>query len=120
MTAKVQKLEEKMKKGIEQNGVILTEPEADNVNDLIKDASDTVLNFLKDSVQYILWEEQKKYNAPKDKHQMRWHPLMIRFAQSLKYASTAAFQMVTKLGFLALPSERTLRDYTHWCAGSFH
>ena len=60
-------------------------------------------------------EEQKKYNALKDKCQMRWHPLVIRFALSLKYASTAAFQQVTKLGFLALPSERTLRDYTHWC-----
>lgn len=115
VTAKVQKLEEKMKKDIEENGVALTEPEADVVNDLIKDASDTVHSFPKDSVQFILWEEQKKYNALKDKRQMRWHPLVIRFALSLKYASTAAFQQVTKLGFLALPSERTLRDYTHWC-----
>ena len=31
-----------------------------------------------------------------------------------KNASTAAFQQVTKLGFPALPSEGTLRDYTHW------
>ena len=44
---------------------------------------------------------------------------MIRFALSLKYASTAAFQQAAKLGFLALPSEWTLRDYTHythWCS----
>lgn len=75
---------------------------------MIKNA-DSVHSFPKDSVQYILWEEQKKYNALKD-------PLVIRFALSLKYASTAAFQQVTKLGFLALPSERTLRDYTHWCS----
>ena len=116
VTAKVQKLEEKMKKDIDENGVMLSEPEVEVVRDLIEDASDTVYRFPKDSVQYILWEEQKKCNALKDKRQMRWHPLVIRFALSLKYASTAAFQQVTKLGFLALPSERTLRDYTHWCS----
>ena len=63
----------------------------------------------------ILWNEQLKYNSLKDKRQMRWDPLLIRFALSIKYASSAAYQQVTKLGFLALPSERTLRDYTHWC-----
>ena len=42
--------------------------------------------------------------------------LVIRFALSLEYASSAAFQQVKKLGFLALPSEKTLRDYTHWCS----
>ena len=115
VTNKAKKLEEKMKQDIEENGVALTEPEINVVNDLLKDASDTVYSFPKDSIQYILWEEQKKFNALKDKRQMRWHPLVIRFALSLKYASTAAFQQVTKLGFIALPSERTLRDYTHWC-----
>ena len=63
----------------------------------------------------ILWNEQLKYNSLKDKRQMRWDPLLIRFALSIKYASSAAYQQATKLGFLALPSERTLRDYTHWC-----
>ena len=67
VTAKVQKLEEKMKKDIDENGVMLSEPEVEVVRDLIEDASDTVYRFPKDSVQYILWEEQKKYNALKDK-----------------------------------------------------
>ena len=52
VTAKVQKLEEKMKI---VNEVVLSEPEVDVVNDLIKDASDTVHSFPKDSAQYILW-----------------------------------------------------------------
>ena len=69
VTAKAQKLE-KMKKDIDENGVmlsVLSEPEVEVVRDLIEDASDTVYRFPKDSVQYILWEEQKKYNALKDK-----------------------------------------------------
>ena len=48
-----------MKKDIEENGVALTKPEVDVVNDLIKDASDTFLSFPKDSVQYILWKSRR-------------------------------------------------------------
>ena len=48
------------------------------------------------------------------KEQMRWHPFMIRFALNLKYASTAAYRAVQQSGIISLPSERTLRDYTHW------
>lgn len=48
------------------------------------------------------------------KEQMRWHPYMIRFALNLKYTSTAAYRAVQQSGVIALPSERTLRDCTHW------
>ena len=47
---------------------------------------------------------------------MKWHPYMIRFALNLKYASTTAYRAVQQSGVIALPSERTLRDYTHWVA----
>ena len=47
---------------------------------------------------------------------MRWHPLVIRFALSLYYSSRVAYRTATSSGFLSLPSERTLRDYTHWCS----
>lgn len=44
---------------------------------------------------------------------MRWHPLITRFAlnQINKYLSSTAYSAVWN--FIALPSERTLRDYTH-------
>ena len=47
---------------------------------------------------------------------MRWHPLVVRFALSLYYSSRVAYRTATSSGFLVLPSERTLRDYTHWCS----
>ena len=50
MTAKYQKLEEKMKKDIDENGIPLTEPEADVVEELIKDATGTVEAIPRDSV----------------------------------------------------------------------
>ena len=45
---------------------------------------------------------------------MKWHPLSIRFALSLKYASSSAYHMARNSGLIALPLDRTLRDYTHW------
>ena len=47
---------------------------------------------------------------------MRWHPLVIRLDLSLFYSSRVAYRTATSFGFLALPSERTLRGYTHWCS----
>ena len=41
-----------------QERVTLTGPEPEEINDLIKDTSDTVQDFPKNSVQYLLWEEQ--------------------------------------------------------------
>ena len=74
--------------------------------------------FDKDSPQHLLWQEQLKYKGLKKKQQIRWHPLVIRFALSLLYSSRAAYHTVTSTGFLSLPSERTLRDYSHWCSVS--
>ena len=72
-------------------------------------------DFDKDSPQYLLWQEQIKYKNVRRKQQMRWYPLIIRFALNLLYSSRAAYHAVTTSGFLSLPSERTLRDYSHWC-----
>ena len=109
---KNKKLQQKLQKLIEKDGVILNSTESEEISSLVKETSTEVQKFPDNS---ILWEEQLKHNALKDKRQMKWHPLVIRFALSLKYASSAAYKQVTKLDSLALPSERTLRDYTHWC-----
>lgn len=112
---KNKKLQQKLQILIDKDGITLNDTESEKVFSLVEEASTEVQKFPENSFQSILWEEQLKYNALKEKRQMRWHPLVIRFALSLKYASSAAYKQVTKLGFLALPSERTLRDYTHWC-----
>jgi len=71
-------------------------------------------SFPQDSPQRVLWEQQQQYNSLPDKRQMRWHPLIIRFALNLKYMSTSAYRAVRESQFVSLPSERTLSDYTHW------
>ena len=99
---------------INNNGVSLHPHDSEDIASLTTDISDHITkSFPVDSIQRIFWEQQMKYNAV-NKKQMRWHPYMIRFALNLKYASTAAYRAVQQSGVISLPSERTLRDYTHW------
>jgi len=53
-----------------------------------------------------------------DARQMRWHPTMIRMCLNIKLLSTSAYHALRTSGFLKLPSERTLRDYTHYIENS--
>lgn len=63
------------------------------------------------SFQRIFWLSQiKNCNSSKGK---RWHPLMIKWCLLLKQQSSRAYEMLRKSGCIELPSQRTLRDYTH-------
>ena len=44
---------------------------------------------------------------------MKWHPLMIKWCIYLRYKSSGAYEMLRESGCIKLPSQRTLRDYTH-------
>ena len=61
----------------------------------------------------LLWEQQLRVMKAKSTKGMRWHPLTIKLCLSLKLKSPAAYRTLRDSGFLLLPSERTLRDYTH-------
>ena len=59
----------------------------------------------------LFWDEQRKAALSKTK---RWHPLMIKWCLNLKLLSSSAYHTLRTSGFIQLPSERTLRDYTHY------
>ena len=57
--------------------------------------------------------EQLKAAQAKNKCQIRWHPLIIRWCLALKLTSSAGYHALSETGFLTLPSAHTLRDYMH-------
>ena len=65
----------------------------------------------KNSFQQLFWEQQIKACKSNDHRQMRWHPAMIRWSLYMKSKSTTGYNALRKV--IALPSGRTLRDYTH-------
>lgn len=112
---KVKRLEDKVTKLIEKEGVLLQADDAADMSTIVNKMQKKVEDsFPSGSPQRIFWEQQQLYNQSNDKRQMRWHPLVIRFALNLKYLSSSAYRAVHQSGIISLPSERTLADYTHW------
>ena len=52
----------------------------------------------------LFWEEQKKAAQCKDKHQVRWHPLIIKWCLYLRHQSSGAYETLRNSGVLRLPS----------------
>ena len=45
---------------------------------------------------------------------MHWHPLIIKWCLYLRHQSGKAYELLWNSGCIKLPSQRTLRDYTHY------
>ena len=66
-----------------------------------------------ESFHSIFWKQQLQMLTLKNKKQIRWDPLIIRWALYLHHRSSGAYEMLKKSGIIQLPSSRTLRDYRH-------
>ena len=71
-------------------------------------------SFPEGSFKRLFWDQQLQAARLSDARQMRWHPVMIRWCLNLKMLSSAAYHAMRTSDFISLPSERTLRDYTHY------
>ena len=78
---------------------------ADESSDIIKQ------QFTENIIQNFFWEEQVKLLKEKDKKQIIWDLMFIKWCLSLKLVSSSALR---SSNVTILPSERTLRDYTHF------
>ena len=108
------RLQNVLMKKIDEDGVALNENDCNDVTTIVANVSPLVESYPESSIQRIFWEQQSNYNHLKDKRQMRWHPLLNHFALNIKYSSASAYRAIKDSEIISLPSERTLRDYTHW------
>ena len=110
----VERLKAYVKEVNEKHGISIdTEIEQDLENIMKEHSSIVEKQYSKDSFHYLFWNEQLKHLKLKNKRQIRWHPMMIRWCLSLKLLSSASYNALRSSNLLILPSERTLRDYTH-------
>ena len=114
-TRKVNLLLEKVKGMSANDGVQLDEQLDQDIVAIMDECREHVeSNYSPDSFERLFWEEQKKARQLKSSKQMRWHPMLIKWCLKMKLMSSAAYSAFRSSGLLMLPSERTLRDYTHW------
>ena len=80
---------------------------------ILKEESHAILEkHPNESFKSIFWQQQLEA-ASRDKKHVKWHPSMIRWCLYLRHKSSKAYDVVRESGAIALPSQRTLRDYTH-------
>ena len=109
------KLQDKIKRLTEQSGIGLEESfSADLCSIMEENNSDVTRNFAEGSFSRLFWCQQLQAAKVTNSKQMRWHPCMIRWCLNLKSLSSSAYHSLRTSGFMKLPSERTLRDYTHF------
>ena len=106
------RLESKIASYIETNGEeVGCDMHSDLKTVMEEMAADVEANYSKDSFERLFWAQQLKAAAQKNCKQMRWHPTVIRWSLYLKSKSTTGYNALRKV--IKLPSDRTLRDYTH-------
>lgn len=70
-----------------------------------------------DTFARLFWDQQLQASRAKTTSGMRWHPLMIKWCIYLRHLSSSSYEALRQSGCVTLPSQRTLRDYTHFsCA----
>ena len=93
-----------------------------NVNDtvhhdlllIMHEYNETVVNsYPTDTFQHIFWQNQFHAAQQKNNRNCRWHPAMIKWCIFLRHKSSKAYELLRKTNVIQLPSQRTLRDYTH-------
>ena len=99
---------------IEQQGVNLGSSLDDDLHSIMLQEGPLVLSKLpEDSFQRLFWQQQLSAAAKKSPKGMKWHPMMIRWCLYLRHHSGQAYEALRDSGVISLPSQRTLRDYTH-------
>ena len=111
----VKRLREKITTLTEENGVLLESSLHSDFTHIMEEMTDQVHAECPDKTfRRVFWDQQLQALKVKDKRQIRWHPAMIKWCLHLKFISSGAYHALRSAGVITLPSERTLRDYTHW------
>ena len=111
---KLSRLQEKLCDVIDQLANPVDEDKDGDVRAMMAEEEKSMFdNYPKGSFQRLFWEKQKKAAAKKDLRGIRWHLLMIRFCLYLRHQSGKAYETLRDSGCIRLPSQQTLRDYSH-------
>lgn len=110
----VDQLKLRIKKLTEVDGVSLDQDMDADMRAIMNEHNDNVCaSHSPETFEYIFWKQQRESMLLKDARQMRWHPMLIKWCMNLRMLSSSCYNALRSTGVLKLPSERTLRDYTH-------
>lgn len=80
--------------------------------------AEVATTYPEDTFQHIFWKQKEEAARIKQASSMRWHPLIIKWCLYLRHVSGRAYETLWSSGVIRLPSQRTLRDYTHFVSAA--
>ena len=105
----------RLREATEKSGICVEKQlEGDLQTVMLEKTEEISQKYPENSFHRLFWDQQLEALKVRDKRQVRWHPMMIRWCLSLKLLSSASYSALRSSNLLVLPSERTLRDYTHF------
>ena len=113
---KITRLKIKLMNEIETRGIVLDEEISADLKQVMEEKeNDIAEQFPEDSFQYIFWTQQKQaFGKTGDQVKgIRWHPLVIKWCLYLRHQSSKAYDALRESRIISLPSQRTLRDFSH-------
>ena len=110
-----QKVLARLEKIVQTHGETVDRALHDEFKTIMEENNDGICDaFPAGSFRRLFWEQQLKAATSKDPRSMRWHPMLIKWCLNLKLISSASYHALRTSGFITLPSERTLRDYSNF------
>lgn len=111
----IEHLKDRLREATEQHGIFLEKELENDLQKIMEEKTDEISQkYSPDSFHHIFWNQQLEALKSRDRRQIRWHPKIIRWCLSLKLLSSASYHALRSSDVLVLPSERTLRDFTHF------
>lgn len=115
LKSQIAQLREKINFALNENSVSVDSEFDEGMRDMVANCRDEVKRtYPEGSFQKLFWEEQEKAMSFKDSRSMRWHPVFIKWCLYLRHLSGRSYDLLRESGCIRLPSQRTLRDYTHY------
>ena len=110
---KQQRVKELIKDSVDVHGVTLDDCLHGDFKEMVKECETQMEGSTPNLFKWVFWQQQMNAASKSDLKGMRWHPLMIRWCIYLQHQSQAAYETLRQSQSVLLPSQRTLRDYTH-------
>ena len=112
---RISRLEARLEKAVSVAGEAVDDETHKDLHKIVSEEEASIHEtFPPDSFGRIFWDQQSKALKMKSLSGMRWHPLMIKWCLHLRHYSSSGYEALRKTGCISLPSQRTLRDYTHF------
>ena len=111
----IKRLKDRLKELGETEGICVDNDLHSDLTEIIGDLINEVRKaFSPGSFAWLFWEQQIKALKCTDSRQIRWHTMIVRWCLSIKPRSSSSYNALSNSGVLVLPSDRTLRNYTHF------